>query len=167
MLQRSMHRRANPDTRFQASQASRYPSRLLATTGASRIPTNEGVTTMSRMSTNLSRAVPLGIALAVLFCAPVSAQNTLTAVKVAQAPKLEALAADPAWAKASELKFSIKNGQNFANGNSSVAMKAVYTSDMLYMLVQYADPTQSVRRSPYVKQSDGSWKKLSDPDDKG
>jgi len=38
---------------------------------------------------------------------------------------------------------------------------------MLYMLVQYDDPTQSVRRSPYVKQPDGSWKKLSDPDDKG
>jgi hypothetical protein len=35
------------------------------------------------------------------------------------------------------------------------------------MLVQYDDPTQSVRRFPYQKQADGSWKKLTDPKDKG
>jgi hypothetical protein len=46
-------------------------------------------------------------------------------------------------------------------------MKAVYTTDTLYMLIQYADPTQSIRRSPYVKQPDGSWTKLADPDNKG
>jgi len=46
-------------------------------------------------------------------------------------------------------------------------MKAVYTADVIYFLIQYDDPTQSVRRSPYVKQADGSWKKLSDQDDKG
>jgi len=33
--------------------------------------------------------------------------------------------------------------------------------------VQYDDPTQSIRRVPYQKQADGSWKKLSDPKDKG
>jgi hypothetical protein len=38
---------------------------------------------------------------------------------------------------------------------------------MLYMLLQYDDPTESVRRFPYQKQADGSWKKLSDPSDKG
>jgi Ethylbenzene dehydrogenase len=45
--------------------------------------------------------------------------------------------------------------------------QAVYAGDMLYMLVQYGDPTQSVRRFPYQKQADGSWKKLTDPKDKG
>ena len=35
------------------------------------------------------------------------------------------------------------------------------------MLVQYDDPTQSVRRFPFQKQADGTWKKLSDPKDKG
>ncbi len=122
---------------------------------------------MLRMPSKFARAVPVGLALAVAFCGPALAQNTLTAAKVAQAPKLDALAADPAWAKAPELKFQIKNGQNFDGGNSNVAMKAVYTSDMLYLLVQYADPTQSARRSPYVKQADGTWIKLKDPDDKG
>jgi hypothetical protein len=38
---------------------------------------------------------------------------------------------------------------------------------MLYMLIQYKDPTNSVRRMPYQKQADGSWKKLADPSDKG
>ncbi len=35
------------------------------------------------------------------------------------------------------------------------------------MLIQYTDPTNSVRRGPYQKQADGSWKKLKDPADKG
>ena len=35
------------------------------------------------------------------------------------------------------------------------------------MLVQYKDPTNSVRRVPYQKQADGTWKKLKDPADKG
>jgi DNA-binding beta-propeller fold protein YncE len=38
---------------------------------------------------------------------------------------------------------------------------------MIYFLIQYADPTESKRRAPYQKQPDGSWKKLSDPNDKG
>ena len=32
---------------------------------------------------------------------------------------------------------------------------------------RYKDPTNSVRRMPYQKQADGSWKKLGDPNDKG
>jgi len=105
-------------------------------------------------------------ALALAFAGS-SAAQTLTAVKAAQAPKLEALAADPAWAKAIATKVELKNGKNFAGGATSAQLKAVYTPDTLYLLVQYADPTQSVRRSPYVKQADGSWQKLKDPDDKG
>ncbi len=122
---------------------------------------------MLRMSSGLARVVPLGLALAIAFCGTAFAQNTLTAVKAAQAPKLDALSAEPAWAKAPELKFQVQNGQNFGGGTSNVAMKAVYTSDMLYVLVQYTDPTQSVRRFPYQKQTDGTWKKLVDPNDKG
>ena len=109
----------------------------------------------------------LFLGLALLISGPALGQNVLTAVKAAQAPKLEALASDPAWAKAPELKVSLSNGMNFNNGATTAQLKAVYTPDTLFLLIQYADPTQSVRRSPYVKQADGSWKKLSDPDDKG
>ena len=120
------------------------------------------------MQNNATRlAVPAAIAAMLMMTAPASAQNVLTAAKVAAAPKLTALAADPAWAKAAALTVPISGGANFVDGKTSVTMKAVYTSDTLYMLIQYADPTQSVRRSPFVKQADGSWKKLSDPDDKG
>ena len=46
-------------------------------------------------------------------------------------------------------------------------IKAVYTADTMYMLVQYADPTNSIRRGPYQKQADGTWKQLKDPANKG
>jgi hypothetical protein len=109
----------------------------------------------------------LSLGLALLISGPALGQNVLTAVKAAQAPKLEAFASDPAWAKAPELKVNLSNGMNFNNGATTAQLKAVYTPDTLFLLIQYTDPTQSVRRSPYVKQADGSWKKLSDPDDKG
>jgi Ethylbenzene dehydrogenase len=104
---------------------------------------------------------------AAVFAAQASAQDTVTAVKVDQAPNLAAGAADPAWAKAQPLTVSLAGGANFKDGKTTATIKAVYTGDMLYMLVQYDDPAESVRRSPYQKQPDGSWKKVSDPDDKG
>lgn len=95
--------------------------------------------------------------------------NTLVAAKVSQAPDLRALDADPAWGRARPLAFRIGDGVNFADGKgeTGVTLKAVYTADMLYMLIQYQDPTNSVRRGPYQKQADGSWKALKDPANKG
>jgi hypothetical protein len=93
--------------------------------------------------------------------------DTLTAAKVAHAPRLSAGAADPAWAKAKPLAVALSGGVNFKDGATTAKLKAVYTADTLYLLVQYADPTESVRRMPFVKQPDGTWKKLADPDDKG
>ncbi|MEO8508870.1 MAG: ethylbenzene dehydrogenase-related protein [Betaproteobacteria bacterium] len=119
------------------------------------------------LKSSLRLAIPVALSAVFALSGQAYGQATLTAVKVAAAPKLAALASDPAWAKAPELKFGASGGMNFNGGKTDVAMKAVYTSDMLYVLLQYADPTQSVRRSPFVKQADGSWKKLSDPDDKG
>jgi hypothetical protein len=97
------------------------------------------------------------------------APNTLVAMKVAAAPNMAALAGDPAWARAQPLSIKLTDGVNFAGGKgeTTATLKAVYTADMLYMLIQYADPTNSVRRTPYQKQADGSWKKLTDPADKG
>jgi hypothetical protein len=93
--------------------------------------------------------------------------DVVTAAKVANPPKLSSGAADPAWAKAKPLAVALSGGANFKGGATTAKLKAVYTSDTLYLLVQYADPTESVRRSPFVKQADGTWKKLADPDDKG
>src|SRR5262245_39685697 len=96
-----------------------------------------------------------------------SAADPVIAVKAAKAPDLAAGAADPAWAQAKAVTVALAGGANFKDGKTTASIKAVYSGDMFYMLVQYEDPTQSIRRVPYQKQADGSWKKLSDPNDKG
>lgn len=100
------------------------------------------------------------------------APDSLVATFTSSAPDLAAGAADPVWAKARSLSTALTGGANFGakpgeKGETTVTLKAAYTADMLYMLIQYKDPTNSVRRMPYQKQADGTWKKLSDPSDKG
>ena len=116
---------------------------------------------------NMAVSTAAGALLAAAFVLPVSAADVVTAVQVAKPPVLAAGAGDPAWAKAKALSVPLAGGMNFKNGSTTATIKAVYSGDMLYMLVQYDDPTQSVRRFPYQKQTDGSWKKLTDPKDKG
>jgi hypothetical protein len=96
-----------------------------------------------------------------------SAADALTAVKVAKPPVLSAGAADPAWKGAKPLKVDLIGGQSFKGGKTTASLKAVYSGDMVYFLVQYADPTESVRRFPFQKQKDGTWTKLRDANDKG
>src|SRR3954454_25290795 len=105
--------------------------------------------------------------LSAAFAFPASAADVVTAIHVAKPPVLAAGAADPAWAKAKALTVPLAGGANFKNGSTTATIKAVYSGDMFYMLLQYDDPTQSVRRFPFQKQADGSWKRLSDPNDKG
>ena len=95
--------------------------------------------------------------------------NVLLAARVATPPTIDGLANDAAWAGARALKVSMADGMNFADGKGATTgtLKAVVNGDHVYFLIQYADPTQSVRRGPYQKQTDGSWKKLKDPKDKG
>jgi hypothetical protein len=98
--------------------------------------------------------------------------DTLVASFTSSAPNLAAGASDPVWASAKPLSAALTGGANFGakpgdKGETTVTLKAAYTADMLYMLIQYKDPTNSVRRMPYQKQADGSWKKLVDPADKG
>ncbi|MBI4671209.1 MAG: hypothetical protein HY741_06020 [Chloroflexi bacterium] len=93
--------------------------------------------------------------------------NTVVAVPVNGAVDLNKLAADPAWANAPTTTVKLSGGMNFPNGETTATIKSVYSGDMIYFLVQYDDSTQSFRRSPFVKQADGSWVKLKDPDDKG
>ncbi|EHR72681.1 Ethylbenzene dehydrogenase [Burkholderiales bacterium JOSHI_001] len=100
------------------------------------------------------------------------AADVLVAAKVATAPNPAAGAADPVWATARSLSVTAADGANLGakpgdKGDSQVTMKAAYTADTLYLLIQHTDPTYSVRRGPYQKQADGTWKKLKDPADKG
>src|SRR5215207_9050625 len=104
---------------------------------------------------------------AAAFALPASAADTLTAAKATKAPNPAAGAADPAWGKAKALSVPLSGGMNFKGGKTTATLKAVYAGDMLYMLLQYDDTTESVRRFPYQKQADGSWKKLKDANDQG
>jgi Ethylbenzene dehydrogenase len=98
-----------------------------------------------------------------------AAPNMLVAAKAATAPVLDGDANDAVWASAKAIKVDLEDGMNFADGKgkTSATLKAVYSGDMVYFLVQYADPTNSIRRGPFQKQADGSWKKLKDPKDMG
>jgi hypothetical protein len=123
------------------------------------------------MKFRLSASVLTLATLAALGCASApeaTAPNTLVAAKVATAPNLAAGASDAAWAAAKPLSVDLVGGANFGGkGSTTATLKAVYSGDTLYMLIQYADPTNSIQRGPFKKQADGTWKKLSDPDNKG
>ena len=127
------------------------------------------------MNTKLSALALSTLALGLLGCQSgreTVAPNTLSAVATKAAPNMNAGATDPVWVAARPLKVELTDGANFgaapgAKGSTKVSLKAAYTADMLYLLIQYADPTHSVRRGPYQKQADGGWKKVTDPADKG
>ena len=94
--------------------------------------------------------------------------RTLTAVRTATPPALDGIANDAAWRTAPPLTLKVSGGRNFGgSGETTVTMKSVTSGDDIYFLIQYADPTESLRRGPYQKQADGSWKKLKDAADKG
>lgn len=81
----------------------------------------------------------------------------LVAAKADKAPVLDGQV-DDAWSKAKPVTIHVNGGIN--KGETDVTLKALYSQDTVYFLAQYKDPTQSLRRQPWVKQQDGSWKKL-------
>jgi hypothetical protein len=113
------------------------------------------------------RTLPALIALALSALAASAEPLTVSAVRVGEAPALDGEPTDTAWQKAAATGVVMSGGANFKAGSTQATLKAVYTQDTLCLLLEYDDPTHSVRRSPYVKQEDGTWKKLKDPDDKG
>jgi ethylbenzene dehydrogenase len=94
------------------------------------------------------------------------ARNTLVSKKVAAAPALDGTL-DATWGGAPVTTVKVVGGKNLPGGSTEVALRSVYSGDSVYFMAQYKDDTQSFKRSPWVKQGDGSWKKLSDPNDKG
>lgn len=124
------------------------------------------------MNARLSLVAAAVAAAALAACATkeetATAPNVLVAAKVATPPTLDGDANDAAWAAAKSIKVALSDGANFGGkGETTATLKAVYSGDTVYFLVQYDDPTESIRRGPYQKQADGSWKKLKDPKDAG
>jgi len=108
-----------------------------------------------------------GMVLGLLVGQPEAQQkNVLVAKKVAAGPTLDGTMKD-AWKDAQPLTVKALGGKNLPGGSTEVTIRSVYTDDMVYFLVQYKDPTDSIQREPWQKQADGSWKQLKDPNDKG
>ena len=93
-------------------------------------------------------------------------KNVLVAKKVSAPPPMEPAMSD-AWKDALPLTVKVLGGKNLPGGSTEVTVRSVYAGVTIYFLVSYKDATQSYRRGPWVKQADGSWAKLKDPDDKG
>jgi hypothetical protein len=51
--------------------------------------------------------------------------------------------------------------------STDVTIKSLYDEKNVYFLISYKDPTKSLARFPWVKQADGSWKKLANKDSTG
>ena len=118
---------------------------------------------MNPVSAAVLAALSLGLA------SQASAQAlTLTSVKAAAAPTLDGDGSDAAWKAAKPVTIKLSDGANFGGkGETTATIKSVYAGDMVNFLIEYADPTESKQRVPFVKQPDGSWQQLKDPNDKG
>jgi len=124
---------------------------------------------MKRPWTLIVPAVMLALGVGLAFVAgPLDAQqkNILVAKKAAAAPALDG-SMDATWNAAPPLTVKVVGGKNLPGGSTEVTLRSVYTADTIYFFAQYKDATQSLRRMPWQKQADGSWKKLKDPNDKG
>jgi hypothetical protein len=98
---------------------------------------------------------------------PVEAQkNQLVSRNLPAAPALDGTI-DEAWKAAAPLTVKAIAGRNLPAGSTEITLRSAYAGDTIYFLMQYKDPTDSVKRGPWVKQADGSWQKLKDPADKG
>jgi len=92
-------------------------------------------------------------------------RGTLFSMKTDVAPALDGMGDDAGWANAPMSSFEVAKGANM--GETVINIQSLYTDDMIYFLLSWADPTESFMRSPWQKQDDGSWAKLKDPDDIG
>jgi hypothetical protein len=111
-------------------------------------------------------AIIVVVALASLGCVGEIAKTTpkrpllpdqILSVKVGSAPVLDGQP-ESLWDKSSSITVPVIGGANV--GSTEVILKSVYSGDSVYFLVQWADPTESSRRTPWQKQPDNSWKKL-------
>lgn len=123
---------------------------------------------MTRFLKPAGTALIMSGALALAVSTAHADEFTVTAVKASAAPTLDGNADDAVWSQAPTTAIKAVKGVNFGgSGETTGSIKAAYMGDTLYMLLQWDDATHSLQRAPYQKQADGSWIKLSDPDDKG
>lgn len=92
-------------------------------------------------------------------------EGALISIPVDEAPTLDGAADEAFWADAPSVEIEVSGGGN--ESDTTVSIRSVYSGDSVYFVVAWEDPTQSFIRSPWQKQEDGTWVKLSDPEDEG
>ena len=84
------------------------------------------------------------------------------AKSVGAGPNVDGIA-DGMWDGAESVTVAVLGGANA--GSHDVTIKSVYTATDVYFLVEWDDPTHSLRRFPWQKQDDGTWLHLNDGSD--
>jgi hypothetical protein len=111
-------------------------------------------------------------ALAVLSTSAMAADQTLFSTRTDKPIVLDGTA-EKAWDKAKEIVVTVDNLVYEPNNGykgmkeTDVHIKSLHDDKNVYFLITYKDPTQSLARFPWVKQKDGSWKKLANKDTTG
>jgi hypothetical protein len=108
----------------------------------------------------------------VLATSAYAADQTLVSTATTSPILLDGIA-DKAWEAAKplvitldELPYEPSNGYHGMT-STDVTIKSLHDAQNVYFLISYQDPTKSLERFPWVKQADGSWKKLANKDDTG
>ena len=107
-----------------------------------------------------------------LSTSALAADQTLFSTKASSPIVLDGKA-DKAWNSAKELVVTVdqlvyepNNGYEGMQ-ETDVSIKSLHDDKYVYFLISYKDPTKSLARFPWVKQKDGSWKKLANKDTTG
>ncbi len=115
----------------------------------------------------------IGIAaMCALSTSAFGADQTLVSTKAGSAIVLDGMA-DKAWDAAKAITVTVDETPYEPNNGyggmqkTDVHIKSLYDDKNVYFLITYKDPTKSLARFPWVKQEDGSWKKLKKKDSTG
>ncbi len=91
--------------------------------------------------------------------APKADGKVLAAVKTNSPITIDGVS-EEAWNAAEAFKVKLANGGtlqgsggNFTDGKTEVSIKALYDTDNFFMQFQWADPTQSLARGPWIKEN--------------
>jgi hypothetical protein len=95
--------------------------------------------------------------------------QTLVSVKTEAAPAIDGKMSD-AWAKAKPLNVELSKTPYEPKTykgmkKTTVALRSLHDGDSVYFLLEWSDPTESLARFPWVKQPNGAWKMMKEPDE--
>jgi hypothetical protein len=119
-----------------------------------------------------STVIAMGLAGALFSSHALAEDMTLVSKATDNAPVLDGMVED-LWSNAPALevrvdKLPYKPNNGYPGiSETVVTMRALHDSENIYLLYQYADPTKSLERFPWVKQEDGSWKQKKNLDSTG